>query len=246
VEPFPYSDVERIWREEVGETPEETFDSFDRVPIATASVGQVHVAYLDGVKVAVKVQRPAVEFEFGSDIRLMVAMIALIKRLKLKFLYWLIEPTTEFIGWTEEELDYRYEARYSEQMRRNAALNPVQTVPPVYDRFTTRRTLVVAFLEGVTLLKYLRAREVGDEVAIRRLEPAGFDRKKFAANVIDNFLGDAFQNGIYHADLHPANLIILPGSIVGYIDFGITGLDAAKTWFKPDRSTSLAAPAHSG
>ena len=224
VEPFPYEDVERIWREEIGKTPDEVFDAFDREPIATASVGQVHVAYLDGVKVAVKVQRPAVEFEFGSDIRLMMATIATIRRLRLKFLYWMIEPSTEFIAWTKEELDYRYEARYSEQMRRNAALNPVQTVPPVFDRFTTRRTLVVAYLEGVTLLKYLRAREVGDEVATRRLEPAGFDRKKFAANVIDNFLGDAFQNGIYHADLHPANLIILPGSIVGYIDFGITGV----------------------
>jgi ubiquinone biosynthesis protein len=224
VEPFPYSDVERIWLEEIGQTPEDVFDSFDRDPVATASVGQVHVAYLDGVKVAVKVQRPAVEFEFGSDIRLMVAMVAIIKRLKLKFLYWMIEPTTEFIGWTEEELDYRFEARYSEQIRSFAAFNPVQTVPPVFERYTTRRTLVVEYLEGVTLLQYLRAREDGDEVAIRRLEPEGFDRRKFAANVIDNFLGDAFKNGIYHADLHPANLIVLPGSIVGYIDFGITGV----------------------
>ncbi len=224
VEPFPYSDVRRICFEELGRAPEEIFDSFDREPLATASVGQVHVATLDGVKVAVKIQRPNVEFEFGSDIRLMVAMVAAIKWFHLSFLYWLIEPTTEFISWTREEVDYRYEARYSEQMRKNAILNSVQTVPPVFDRYTSRRTLVVGFLEGVTLLKYLRAREVGDEVAVRRLEPAGFDRKKFAANIIDNFLGDAFKNGIYHADLHPANLIILPNSVVGYIDFGITGV----------------------
>ena len=224
VEPFPYAEVERIWREELRHSPEEVFESFEREPIATASVGQVHVAYLDGVKVAVKVQRPNVEFEFGSDIRLMVALVAVIRGLRLRFLYWMIEPTTEFIAWTREEVDYRYEARYSEQMRHNAISNPAQTVPPVYDQFTTRRTLVVAYLEGVTLLKYLRAREAGDEVAVRRLEPEGFDRKTFAANVIDNFLGDAFRNGIYHADLHPANLIILPGSVVGYIDFGITGV----------------------
>ncbi len=224
VEPFSYAEVERIWREELGHSPEEAFDSFEREPLATASVGQVHVAMLRGVKVAVKVQRPKVEFEFGSDIRLMVAMIALIKGLRLKFLAWLIEPTTEFIGWTREEVDYRFEARYSEQMRANARTNPVQTVPPVYERYTSRRTLVVGFLEGVTLLEYLRARESGDEVLVRRLEPEGFDRKQFAANVIDNFLGDAFKNGIYHADLHPANLIILPDSIVGYIDFGITGV----------------------
>ena len=224
VEPVATSEVERIWLEEIGSPLDESFDSFDREPEATASVGQVHVAYLDGEKVAVKIQRPNAEFEFGSDIRLMVAIIAAIRGLRIKFLYWLIEPTTEFIAWTREELDYRYEARYSEQMRRNAELNPVQSVPPVFERFTTRRTLVVAYLEGVTLLKYLRARETGDEVAIRRLEPAGFDRKQFAANAIDNFLGDAFRNGMYHADLHPANLIILPNSVVGYIDFGITGV----------------------
>ncbi|MCP3963357.1 MAG: AarF/ABC1/UbiB kinase family protein [bacterium] len=224
VESFPYSEVERIWVEEIGRPPEEVFDSFEREPVATASVGQVHVAFLDGAKVAVKVQRPDAEFEFGSDIRLMVTMIAVIRRLRLKFLYWLIEPTTEFIAWTREELDYRFEARYSEQMRMNAAANPVQSVPPVFERYTTRRTLVVEYLEGVTLLKYLRAREDGNEVAIRRLEPAGFDRRQLAANVIDNFLGDAFRNGIYHADLHPANLIILPDNVVGYIDFGITGV----------------------
>ncbi|MEM7583181.1 MAG: AarF/UbiB family protein [Acidobacteriota bacterium] len=224
VEPFPYEEVRRIWLEELGQAPEDIFDSFEQAPLATASVGQVHVAYLDGVKVAVKVQRPNVEFEFGSDIRLMVAAVAAIKWLRLSSLYWLIEPTTEFVSWTREEVDYRFEARYSEQMRKNATRNAVQTVPPVFERFTSRRTLVVGFLEGVTLLEYLRARERGDEVAVRRLEPPGFDRRRFAANIIDNFLGDAFENGIYHADLHPANLIILPDSVVGYIDFGITGV----------------------
>ena len=223
VEPFPYEEAERICVEELGRRPDEIFDRFERPPVATASVGQVYVAYSGGRKLAVKIQRPNAEFDFGTDIRLMVAMIGLIRRLRLKFLYWLIEPTTEFIGWTREELDYRYEARYSERMRGNAALNPVQHVPRVDEAYTTRRTLVVDYLEGVTLLEYLRARDEGAEAA-RRLEPEGFDRKRFAANVIDNFLGDAFKNGIYHADLHPANLIILPGSVVGYIDFGITGV----------------------
>ncbi len=229
VEPFPYSEVERIWIEEIGRPPEEVFDVFERQPLATASVGQVHVAWLDGVKVAVKVQRPNAAFEFGSDIRLMVAMTRLIRRLRLRFFYWLLEPSTEFISWTREELDYRYEARYSEQMRRNAERNPAQEIPRVIEPYTSRRTLVVEFLEGVTLLQYLRAREhdgngVGAGQPSWRLEPEGFDRKRFAANVIDNFLGDAFHNGIYHADLHPANLIVLPGSVVGYVDFGITGV----------------------
>ena len=224
VEPFSYSEVQRIWTEEIGRPPEDIFDSIDREPLATASVGQVHVAVYKGRKVAVKVQRPNVPTQFGSDIRMIMTMIRLIEGLRLSLLDWVVEPLTEFVGWTREELDYRYEARYGERVRRYAENNPAQEVPKVYSELTTRRTLVADFLDGSTLIAYLRAREAGDEVQVRRLEPQGFDRKRFAANVIDNFLGDAFTNGIYHADLHPANLLLLEGSAVGYIDFGITGV----------------------
>lgn len=224
VEPFSYAEVQRILIEELGRPPEQLFNSFEPRPLATASVGQVHVAFLHGAKVAVKVQRPRVEMEFASDIRLMVVTMALIRSLRLRPLEWMLEPMTEFVGWTREELDYRNEARYSERLRALAAGNPIQYVPKVYGDLTTRRVLVVEFLEGVTLLDYLRAREQGNEVLLQRLKAAGFDGQRFAGNIIDNFLGDAFRHGIYHADLHPANLMILPGSVVGYVDFGITGV----------------------
>ncbi len=224
VEPFAYSEVVRIVTEELGHPPEEIFDTIDVKPLATASVGQVHVAYLKGRKVAVKVQRPNVETEFSNDIRLIAGAMAVIRGLRLKPLYWMLEPMGEFIGWTTEELDYRNEARYSEYLRRLTSSSQGQYVPEIFGEWTTRRTLVVEFLEATTLLDYLRAREVGNEVPIRRLEARGFEPQRFAANVIDNFLGDAFEYGIYHADLHPANLMILDNSVVGYIDFGITGV----------------------
>jgi predicted unusual protein kinase regulating ubiquinone biosynthesis (AarF/ABC1/UbiB family) len=224
VEPVPYAEVRRVFTAELNRSPEEVFDSFDPRPLATASVGQVHVAFLRGAKVAVKVQRPRVEAEFSGDLRLMALTMAAIRWLRLRPLYWMLDPMTEFIGWTREEIDYRHEARYSESLRTLASANPIQQVPKVYMEYTTRRTLVVEFLEGITLLDYLRARERGDEVLLRRLATTGFDAREFAANVVDNFLGDAFRNGLYHADLHPANLMILPNSVVGYIDFGITGV----------------------
>lgn len=224
IEPFTYAEAERVVVEELGRTPGEIFDSFEPRPLATASIGQVHVAYLDGKKVAVKIQRPNVEAEFMGDVRLMLATMGLIRRLRLRTFYWILEPMGEFVSWTQEELDYRMEARYAEYIAAHAADNPVERVPLVYRGLTTQRVLVEEFLPGVTLLEYLRAREVGDELKARRLEPPGFDRGRFAANVIDNFLGDAFQHGIYHADLHPANLLILENNVVGYIDFGITGV----------------------
>lgn len=223
ITPFDYRDVEQIFVEEVGKTPSEIFDSFEPVPIATASIGQVHVAYLDGHKVAVKVQRPNVEIDFAGDIRLMATAISLIKRLHLRSLYWLLEPTNEFLTWTHEELDYRYEARYMERLRRNALKNPRERVPEVFWPYTTRRTLVCEFFEGDTMLAYLRALESGDGHLVDGLRAIGFEPDRTARNIIDNFLGDVFQHGMFHADLHPANLMILPGNTVGYIDFGITG-----------------------
>ncbi len=223
ITPFDDADVEQIFVEEVGKTPSEIFDSFDTQPIATASIGQVYVAYVDGRKVAVKVQRPNVEVDFAGDIRLMATAITLIKRLRVRMLYWLLEPTNEFLTWTREELDYRYEARYMERLRRNAGNNPRERVPEVFWPYTTRRTLVCEFFEGATLLAYLRAFESSDEQLIRALKRSGFEADRTARNIIDNFLGDVFQHGMFHADLHPANLMILPGNVVGYIDFGITG-----------------------
>lgn len=223
ITPFAYTDVEQIFAEEVGKTPSEIFESFDPVPIATASIGQVHVAYLDGRKVAVKVQQPNVQTDFAGDIRLMAAAMTLIKRLRLRSLYWMLEPTGEFLTWTHEELDYRYEARYMERLRRNALNNPRERVPEVFWPYTTRRTLVCEFFEGATMLAYLRALESNDGRLVDGLRVIGFEPDHTARNIIDNFLGDVFQHGMFHADLHPANLMILPGNTIGYIDFGITG-----------------------
>ena len=226
VAPFGFDQVERTFVEELGRTPGEIFETFDPRPIAAASIGQVHVATLNGRKVAVKVRRPDVERDFGGDIRLMTAAVGLIKRLGLRGLAWLVEPMSEFAAWTREELDFRREARSMEQLRRNARGNPVERVPAVCWEYTTRRTLVMEFLDGITVLDYLRARERGDGRLGERLAAGGFDANQFARNIVENFLGDAFRHGMFHADLHPGNLMILPGSpsAVGYIDFGITGV----------------------
>jgi ubiquinone biosynthesis protein len=224
VAPFGMADVERTFVEELGRSPAEVFDSFDPEPIATASVGQVHVAYLRGRKVAVKVQRPCVGREFGGDISLMGATVRLIDGLGVRRLGWLADPLREFTAWTREEMDFRREAGYMDRLRRNAHDNPAERVPEVFWDYTTPRVLVMEFLDGVTVLNYLRAVETGDTALLARLSGMGFDPGAFSRNIIDNFLGDVFRHGMFHADLHPANLMILPGNVVGYLDFGITGV----------------------
>ncbi len=221
---FPYEQVAQVFVEEFGQTPDELFDQFDHDPMATASIGQVHVAYLSGRKVAVKVQRPAVEIDFAGDIRLMTLTIKMIRKLGLTSLYWTLEPMGEFVAWTREELDYRREARYADRLRRNSVDNPFEHVPAIDWSLTSRRTLVVEYLTGMTVLDYLRALTSGDELVVHRLRMQGFNPSAFARHIIDNFLGDAFRYGVFHADLHPANLLMLPGDVVGYVDFGITGV----------------------
>jgi ubiquinone biosynthesis protein len=227
ITPFGFEEAEETFSEQFGRKPTEIFERFDPQPLATASIGQVYVAYLGTHKVAVKVQRPSVKEDFAGDIRLMTGMIRLIQGLRVKPLYWMIEPMSEFVAWTREELDFRCEARYMQQLRRNAQGNAQEYIPAVFWEYTTHCILTLEFLEGITILNYMRALETGDALIIRRLQKQGFDPEQFAQNIIDNFLHDAFQHGMFHADLHPANLMILPHSIVGYIDFGITGVISA-------------------
>lgn len=223
VEPSPFEDIEAVFVAELGRTPAQVFDRFDREPLSTASIGQVHVGYLAGRKYAVKVRRRGADEEFAEDIRLMDGLLRLVEFLRAESFYWLRSPITEFIDWTSEELDYRQEARYMEEIRRNSAGDPRSVVPQISWPLTTRRTLVVEFCEGTTVLDLLRSFDSGDVQVLRRLKEQGFDPKKAARTIIDIFLRDAFMYGIFHADLHPANLLIMPGNVIGYVDFGITG-----------------------
>ncbi len=221
---FDYAGVEKLFREELQQTPEEVFDSFDRMPIASASIAQVHVARRDGRKLAVKVQRPQARRDFGGDIQLMKWTVRAIRRLRLNRLDWLAMALDEFISWTGEELDFRGEARIMAQLADNSRDRKRERVPKVDWSLTTSRLLTAEFLEGTTLLQYMRSLDEGDEAVGLRLASSGFEPQRFAENLLENFLNDVFLHGVFHADLHPANLLILPDNTVGYVDFGISGV----------------------
>jgi ubiquinone biosynthesis protein len=223
VDPCAYEDIEAVFAAELGRTPDQVFDRFDHEALSTASIGQVHVAYRGGRKYAVKVRRRGADEEFAQDIRLLDGFVRLLELLRARRFYWLSSPISEFIDWTSEELDYRQEARYQEEIRRNAEGDPRCRVGAVDWELTTRRTLVVEFLEGTTVLDLLRSLDAGDTSLLRKLEAQGFDLPAAARTIVDVFLRDAFMHGLFHADLHPANLLIMPGNVVGYVDFGITG-----------------------
>src|SRR5262249_13193215 len=161
------------------------------------SIGQVHVAYLGGRKLAVKVQRPDAQASFDRDVKLMTLTVRLVRLLHLRALSFLIDPLSEFAEGTRDELDFRREARYMRLLRRNAEGSRSQYVPFILDAYTTRRVLVVEFLDGVTLLDHLRARGRQDSAHQVRLAAMGFEPAGLARNIIDNCLGDVFRFGVF-------------------------------------------------
>ena len=223
IPPFDFETAERIFQEESGKNLLDVFEQVDTTELATASIGQVYVAYLDGRKVAIKLQRPEAEALVTSDVRVSSFLVRIIKTFSIKPLYWLLEPLSEFIRWSREELDFQYEARYTQQALDNARGELFEKVPTVYWKWTSRRVLVIEFLEGITVIDYLRKREE-KEVDQESLLPEGFCSGDFCNHIVENFLGGAFNCGLFHADLHPGNLMIMEDSTVGYIDFGITGI----------------------
>ncbi len=224
VPPVSREELRQVFIDEWSKPPEELFLEFEYAPLASASIGQVHRATLaDSTAVAVKVQRPGVQELFRRDAALLQFFVRLIFLFQIRSLYFMRDPVREFNEWLGDELDYRREGAFGEVLGRNATENPTEKVPHIHWELTTSRVLTMDFLPGRSVLEYLRILEEKDEVKIAEMKALGFDGGKFLSNIIRNFLGDAFKFGVFHADLHPANLLILKDNVVGYVDFGIVG-----------------------
>jgi ubiquinone biosynthesis protein len=220
--PIAPAAVEHVLRSELGASPQELFREFDYAPIASASIGQVHCGTLkDGTQVAIKVQRPEIDQVFERDIQLLRNVVKLIEFLRLRRFYIFRESITENTAWTHDELDYRCEAAYCQFLGKNAAGATEERIPKIFWELTTARVLTAEYLNGPSLAQYLRMVEENNETAMADLRAKGFDPSAFMSNVVTNFFRDAFRFGAFHADPHPANVLILPGNVVGYVDFGI-------------------------
>ncbi len=224
VPPFGADEVRQTFIEELGKPPEELYREFNYQVLASASIGQVHRAVLqDYTEAAVKVQRPGVRELFRRDAVLLRVAVRLIFLLKIRSLYFMRDPVREFNDWLGDELDYRREASYGEVLGRNARETPTEKIPGIHWDLTTSRVLTMDFLEGFSVMEYLRLVERGEHERLAGLKAIGFIPSVFVSNVINNFLSDAFRFGLFHADLHPANLLIMKDNVVGYVDFGIVG-----------------------
>ncbi|HET6317481.1 MAG TPA: AarF/UbiB family protein [Chloroflexota bacterium] len=224
VPPFPYSDVREIVRQELGAPPEELFTSFVSEPFASASIGQVHKAKLPtGENVAVKVQRPRIREIMRADIDLMYSMTALLDWTRFLGATDSRVLIDEFARWTADELDYLIEARQSVLLYENAQDDELERVARVYRGYTTSRVLTAELIEGIPLVNIVVAVRARDSAYLTQLKANGFDLEQIVRHLDWNMLNQVYVFGCFHADLHPANLYILPGNVIGYVDFGMVG-----------------------
>ncbi len=213
VRPFPFADVERVIKEELGQPIERLFLEFEEEPIASASIGQVHRAILpNGRRVAVKVQRPRAPAQIESDIQLLEQAARLVKeRVRALDFVDTRELVDEFARSIRQELDYRQEGRNAEAFHVNFAGHPHVAVPRVYWSYTRARVLTLEYLEGVQLADL--------ELSAWSLE----QRRRLAYLIADAWMTMIFRHGFFHGDPHPANILVLSPDRIGLVDFGLAG-----------------------
>ncbi|WP_229414387.1 MULTISPECIES: AarF/ABC1/UbiB kinase family protein [Moorena] len=210
---FSYEQVEQIIQEDLGKPIKELFSGFDPIPLAAASLGQVHKAQLrSGEEVAIKVQRPGLKKLFTIDLQILKGIAY----------YFQNHPDwgrgRDWSGIYEEccrilwqEIDYLNEGRNADTFRRNFRSYDWVKVPRVYWRYTSSRVLTLEFLPGIKISSY------------EALEAAGLDRKLIARLGAEAYLQQLLNDGFFHADPHPGNIAVShQGSLIFY-DFGMMG-----------------------
>lgn len=225
VPPVAYTQIREVIRREFGGEPDEVFASFDREPIASASIAQVHRATLResatpvwgealpaGMALAVKVVRPGVRLSIASDVALARVWA---KRLdRFSAVHRRIDVPAfldEFERSLQSELDLRNEGRVADRTRFDLRDDDLVVIPRIAWTRSSRSVLSMEFVEG------WRLTEITDA------ERSGVDAYYLAVHGADVFMRQVLVLGRYHADLHPANLFVTPDSKICYLDFGIVG-----------------------
>ncbi|HUV93534.1 MAG TPA: AarF/ABC1/UbiB kinase family protein [Anaerolineae bacterium] len=209
--PVPASEITSVVEQELGGSLDRWYADFSPTPIASASIGQVHRAtLLDGTEVVVKVQRPGVEHTIQADLNLLAAQARFLEgRSATLRSYGLVDIVEEFSQALLNEIDYTAEGRNADALRRVVAGEGV-LVPEVYWDLTTGRVITLAYLKGIKLSQ------------IDELKAQGYDLASIAERVAKAYLRQVFVHGVFHADPHPANVLICEGK-VGLVDLGAVG-----------------------
>lgn len=219
VSEFGLSVAEEIFREEVGLEMEEVFQTYDKTPLAAASIGQVYCGKLkNGNEVVIKVQRPNIEKTIETDIDILYTFAKLIDdHLNRQKVIKAADIANEFAYILRRELDYTYEAQNCEAFRKNFEGDKRVKIPKVYWEYTTKRVLVMERIKGIKVSN------------IQEIEKKRYGKEKLAEIGAKVFLEQIFIHKFFHADPHPGNIMVISQNQIGFIDFGVVGYLDDKT-----------------
>ena len=208
-------EIDEIFKNETGKNIEDVFESFDEIPVASASIAQVHKAVLkDGTKVAVKIKKRNVDKSIKNDIDVLYFIVGIIKEAVKELLY--IDNAEdlfkEFSKSIISELDFMAEAGYTEKIRKSNLDKDTVEIPKIYWQYSAKSILVEDFIDGV---------KVSD---IDELSKKGYDNKVILKIFLNHFFKQIFIIGYFNADPHPGNVFVIDREKIGIIDFGSVGI----------------------
>ena len=213
MEPFSYEKIVKSIKTETGKDIGQLFKSFNKTPIAAASISQVHKAKtFENDTVAVKILRPGVEKAIFSDLRFFKWCAKFLSSLdkEISFLR-LSEAVDIFEALTKNEMDLRLEAAAADELSNNFDKDERFIVPDVFWSLTSKRMLVTTWIDGI---------KIND---LDALKTGGHKIDVITKNSAEAFFLQVFRDGFFHADMHPGNVFINSKGVIIPVDFGIMG-----------------------
>ncbi|MCC6776911.1 MAG: AarF/ABC1/UbiB kinase family protein [Hyphomicrobiales bacterium] len=229
--PFPTEQAVAIIERSLGRPLDAMFESLDPEPIGSASLACVYQAQLKtGERVAVKVRRPDIGPMVAADMKALDWLLIIGETLTLLPSGGARRFVEDFQTILFNEMNFRAEARYTDIFRRRAAKrkNGV-TAPRVHFQFCSEEVLVSEFVSGVWMWEIMAAVDRNDQEFLARLHSMGIEPKSLASKLVMIMQREVQEEAFFHADPHPANLVVMPNNGVCFIDFGAVGRFSTKT-----------------
>lgn len=236
VKPFSFEQVTRTIEQDLGKPASAVFKKFNETPLASASIGQVHEAWLkSGEHVVVKIVRPNIKDTIDHDVRI---LYYLADKIEKEFPHArLFNPrgfVEEFDKQIHREINYKLEGANVDRFAKNFSGDKTVKVPRVFWNYTSKNVLTLEFIDGVKITELIRLEDISkkktrteeEKQFLRKFPLQQYNRKVIARRFILSIFRQVFEHRFFHADPHPGNIMVLKNNIVGYLDFGMMkGID---------------------
>jgi ubiquinone biosynthesis protein len=219
-----YATVSQTIVEDLGRSPDEIFAAFDREPFAVTSTGQIHLATsVDGVRLAVKIQNQATRKKYATDIRLMHWLAVPLDWVSVFGAKSVAAYIDEFARALFSELDLADAARNATVMAELSRGDEAEISLTVREEYTANRILTWEFVYGIPVLQILNAIHQDDRKYLQKLEDQQYDLRLIARRIYWSTLNQIYRDGMFHSDLSPAGILVLPDNRIAHVDFAVVG-----------------------